>query len=87
MAHTRGLLFGGCGLFVALYAGWFIVSGPFFGYPVPPLHHVLIACGVFLVGTYVFAWGINANWQRHQSERPEISDKQDQTLDTGYGPR
>lgn len=87
MTHNTGLLVGACGLFVALYAGWFVVRGPFFGYPVPPIQYVLAACGVFLAATYVFAWGVNANYKLHQAQRPDISDTQDQTLDTGYGPR
>lgn len=87
MTHNTGLVVGGCGLMVALWAGWFVVKGPFFGYPVPPIQHVLAACGVFIAGMYVFAWGVDLNWQLHKAERPDISEHQDHTMDTGYGPR
>lgn len=88
MANNIGLVIGGCGLFVALWAGWFIVRGPFFGYPVPPLNHLLVASAVFILGTYIFAWGVDINWKLHRGvERPDIDEHQDHTLDMGFGPR
>ena len=87
MASYTGLAIGSIGLFVAIWSGWFVVRGPFFGYPIPDVRYLLIACAIFIVGTYLFAWGVDLNWQLRESERPNISEHQDHTLDTGFGPR
>jgi len=39
--------------------GWYVVRGPFFGYPVPPVEYMLVAAGAFLVGTIVTAGGLS----------------------------
>lgn len=88
MANYIGLLIGGCGLFVSLWAGWFVIRGPFFAYPIPPIEHLLVASAVFMLGMYIFAWGVDLNWQLHRGHgRPDIDEHQDHTMDMGFGPR
>lgn len=87
MTHKTGLVIGTLGLIASLASGWFVVRGPFFGYAVPPVEHLLAACAVFIAATYLFAWGLDANFRADDATRPDIDEHQNQTMDMPFGPR
>lgn len=69
------------GALVALYSAWHVAKGPFFGHPVPPRWTLLLACGTFVLGLIVLAWGINVLAGARSGERPDISEHHDHTMD------
>jgi len=87
MTHTTGLVVGLLGLVTSLASGWFVVRGPFFGHPIPPVELLLAACAIFIAATYLFAWGLDANFRSEETERPDIDEQQNQTMDMPFGPR
>lgn len=87
MPDFKGLVVGALGLAVTIAAGWYIVRGPFFGYPVPPATNMLAASGVFIVAVYGFAWGLDRNYRSGKAERPDIDEEQNQTMEMPFGRR
>jgi hypothetical protein len=87
MTDIKGTLVGSLGLVITVASGWYVVRGPFFGYPIPPAEYLLAACGVFIVAMYLFAWGLDKNYRSYRTERPNIDEEQNQTLDMPFGPR
>lgn len=87
MPDFKGLIVGALGLVITAGAGWYIVRGPFFGYPVPSATNMLAASGVFIVAVYCFAWGLDRNYRSGATERPDIDEEQNQTMDMPFGPR
>lgn len=87
MTHLRGLVIGLLGLVASLASGWYVVRGPFFGYAIPPVEHLLAASAVFVAATYLFAWGLDANFRAETTDRPDIDEQQNQTMDMPFGPR
>jgi H+/Cl- antiporter ClcA len=73
-----GALFGAL---TSMYSAWFIVRGPFFGYQIPPRWMLLTACGSFVLGLIIFALGVNIASGMRTSERPDIDEQQDHTMD------
>lgn len=87
MTDIKGTLVGSLGLVITVASGWYVVRGPFFGYPIPPAEYLLAACGVFIIAMYLFAWGLDKNYRSYRTERPNIDEEQNQTLDMPFGPR
>jgi len=87
MADIKGLFVGTLGLAIAVASGWYVVRGPFFGYPIPPAEYMLAACGVFILAVYGFAWGLDSIYHADRTERPNIDEEQNQTMDMPFGPR
>ena len=87
MTDLAGALVGTLGMVITVASGWYVIRGPFFGYPIPPAAYLLAACGVFIVATYLFAWGLDRNYRSYKTDRPNIDEEQNQTLEMPFGPR
>lgn len=87
MGDLKGIVIGSLGLIASLSSGWFVIRGPFFGYLVPPVEHLLAACAVFIAATYLFAWGLDVLFRAEETTRPDIDERQDQTMEMPFGPR
>ncbi|WP_435334945.1 hypothetical protein [Haloarchaeobius sp. TZWWS8] len=59
MGRILGTLSTLLGVLVTLGSGWYIAKGPFFGLATPPLTHLMVATGVFIVGILLFGWGVS----------------------------
>lgn len=73
-----GTVIGG---FVALYSAWYIIRGPFFGYPIPPRWTLLVACGTFIIGALLAAGAAQIAVGSRTGDRPDIEDEHDHTMD------
>lgn len=69
------------GAFIALYSAWFIVRGPFFGRPIPPMWTLLVACGTFIVGAFLTAGAAGAVVGARTGDRPDLDEQHDHTMD------
>lgn len=69
------------GVLTAMYSAWFIVRGPFFGYELPSQWLLLLATGTFIIGLIVFAFGVNVISGLGNSQRPDIDEHHDHTMD------
>ena len=69
------------GLWLSLYSTWILVRGPFAGYPLPSGELILLATGGFVVGVVLFAWGVQRVLFSSGSERPDLDEQHDHTMD------
>lgn len=81
MIVRLGALAAVVGAVAAAGSGWYIVRGPFFGGPLPALEFIIPAIAVFILGLLLFAWGAGIVENHVGSERPDIDEEHDHTMD------
>jgi len=69
MGKKFGILNLAVGAFLAGYAGWYILHGPFLGQELPSRWFVLGALGMFLLGVGAMSWGARNYLYASDSER------------------
>lgn len=69
MGKKLGILNLVVGAFLAGYAGWYILRGPFLNQELPSRWFVLGALGVFLLGLVAMSWGARNYLYASDSDR------------------